>query len=58
MLDEVMNEDPDVVTQIMGGMTKSVDFLIGQIMRRTEGKAGPKITRELINEKFLSHVIN
>jgi len=54
MLDEVTAENPDVVAQIKGGMTKPADFLIGQVMKKTRGKADPKSVRKLINEKFLS----
>lgn len=54
ILDEVVAENPDVVAQIKGGVTKPADFLIGQTMKKTRGKADPKIVRKLINEKLLS----
>jgi aspartyl-tRNA(Asn)/glutamyl-tRNA(Gln) amidotransferase subunit B len=31
---------------------KAVNFLIGQVMRATEGKADPYLTKKMINEKL------
>lgn len=52
MLDEVMTENPDVVNQIKAGETKPLDFLIGQVMKKSKGKADPKKLRELIRKKL------
>lgn len=54
LLDEVMAENPKVVEKIKGGDLKPIDFLIGQIMIKTKGKANAKKVKELINEKLLS----
>ena len=53
-LDEVMNENPKVVAQIKSGETKPIDFLIGQVMKKTNGKANPKKVKELLNNKLFS----
>ena len=52
ILDEVMAENPQAVTQIKKGMTKPIDFLIGQVMRKTKGKANPKKVKELIKKNL------
>ncbi len=51
MLDEVLAQNPDVADQIARGETKPIDFVIGQIMKKTKGKADPKKLRELIRKK-------
>ena len=53
VLDEVVSENPDIATKIGEGNLKPIDFLIGQVMRKTEGKANPKKVRELIETKLL-----
>lgn len=53
ILQEVIDENADAVMQIKAGETKPIDFIIGQVMRKTKGKADPKMIRELI--KKLSH---
>jgi len=52
ILNEVFRENPDVMNQILKGDLKPVDFLIGQVMRKTKGAADPKKVRELILNKI------
>ncbi len=51
-LDDVMNENPKVVSQINEGNLKPIDFLVGQVMRKTRGKANPKSVIKLIHRKL------
>jgi aspartyl-tRNA(Asn)/glutamyl-tRNA(Gln) amidotransferase subunit B len=53
ILREVIDENPDAVTQIKAGETKPIDFLIGQVMRKTKGKADPKMIRKLIQNRLV-----
>jgi aspartyl-tRNA(Asn)/glutamyl-tRNA(Gln) amidotransferase subunit B len=53
VLNEVMAENPEAVKKIREGMTNPIDFLIGQVMKKTEGKANPKKLREIIHKEFL-----
>jgi aspartyl-tRNA(Asn)/glutamyl-tRNA(Gln) amidotransferase subunit B len=53
ILDKVMADNPEVVKQIKAGLTKPIGFLIGQVMGLSEGKANPKIVRELIHKTLL-----
>ena len=48
LLDEVTGENPEAVAQIKAGETKPIDFLMGQVMKKTKGKANPKVVREKI----------
>ncbi|MBN2420300.1 MAG: Asp-tRNA(Asn)/Glu-tRNA(Gln) amidotransferase subunit GatB [Deltaproteobacteria bacterium] len=52
ILDEVAGENPDAISQLMAGETKPIDFLLGQVMRKTKGKANPKLVREKIIKKY------
>jgi aspartyl-tRNA(Asn)/glutamyl-tRNA(Gln) amidotransferase subunit B len=52
ILDEVITENSGAVEKITAGETKPVDFLIGQVMKKTKGKADPKKVRELIQKKL------
>ena len=49
---EVMAEHPFAASQIAQGMTKPVGFLIGQVMKKTDGRAHPKIVRDLIRKRL------
>jgi aspartyl-tRNA(Asn)/glutamyl-tRNA(Gln) amidotransferase subunit B len=50
ILDEVERENPDAVTLIRRGETKPIDYLIGQVMRKTQGKAHAKRVRKLVQK--------
>jgi len=52
ILEEVLTENPQAVSEIKQGMSKPVDFLVGQIMKKTKGKANPIKARELIEKKL------
>ncbi len=53
VLNEVIWENPEAVNKIKEGMTNPIDFLIGQVMKKTQGKANPKKVREIIRKAFL-----
>jgi len=49
-VDTVLLENRGAVSQIRQGNTKSISYLIGQVMKKTNGRANPKETRDLIDE--------
>ncbi|MBW2029886.1 MAG: Asp-tRNA(Asn)/Glu-tRNA(Gln) amidotransferase subunit GatB [Deltaproteobacteria bacterium] len=51
-VEEVMEENPRPVSQILGGKREAIKFLIGQVMRKTRGKADPKEVRELLGKRL------
>jgi aspartyl-tRNA(Asn)/glutamyl-tRNA(Gln) amidotransferase subunit B len=53
-VDEVIAENPNVIAKIKEGSTKPMDYLIGQVMRKTRGKANPKDLAKLIQKKLRS----
>jgi aspartyl-tRNA(Asn)/glutamyl-tRNA(Gln) amidotransferase subunit B len=51
-VDEVLAEHPDNIEKYRAGETKVLNFLMGQVMRRTQGKADPNAVRELLAERL------
>ena len=45
---EVLNEFSDQKDQYLGGKEQVLGFLVGQVMKRSKGKANPKLVNELI----------
>ncbi len=54
---EVMEENPESVKQIKNGDTKPMGFLIGQIMKKTSGRAEPGIVQNVLRKQFTFSVI-
>jgi aspartyl-tRNA(Asn)/glutamyl-tRNA(Gln) amidotransferase subunit B len=52
IMDVVIAENPKVVEKISAGESKPIDFLIGQVMKKTKGKADARKVKELIHEKL------
>ena len=51
-VDAVLGEHPDDADQFRAGEQKVLNFLMGQVMKRTGGKADPKAVRELLARKL------
>ena len=52
VVDEVIAENPDEAERVRGGDKKVVGFLMGQIMKKTRGKANPGVVSKLIQDKL------
>lgn len=50
---KVIDENPDAVEKIRAGKSATIQFLVGQVMKETRGRANPGVVRELL-EKLLS----
>ncbi len=48
IVDAVLKANPDVVQKIKNGKVGSANFLMGQVMKETKGRAKPDTVRELI----------
>ena len=48
VVDAVLAAHPDEAARLAGGEGKLLGFLLGQVMRRTGGKADPKVARALL----------
>ncbi len=51
-VDAVLADNPDAVERYRSGEQKVVGFLVGQVMRATQGKADPKAVNSLLTEKL------
>ncbi|GFM36693.1 Asp-tRNA(Asn)/Glu-tRNA(Gln) amidotransferase subunit GatB [Desulfovibrio psychrotolerans] len=51
-VDEVIAENPAEAEAYRGGKTKLVSFFVGQVMRKTRGKANPALVNELLAKKL------
>jgi aspartyl-tRNA(Asn)/glutamyl-tRNA(Gln) amidotransferase subunit B len=52
-VDEVLAANAKAVASFAAGDAKSLNFLMGQVMRRTAGKADPARVRELLAERLV-----
>jgi aspartyl-tRNA(Asn)/glutamyl-tRNA(Gln) amidotransferase subunit B len=50
--DEVIRENPDVVEKFREGKAAVLGFLVGQLIKKSEGSANPKLARELLMERL------
>jgi aspartyl-tRNA(Asn)/glutamyl-tRNA(Gln) amidotransferase subunit B len=52
MVEEIVAKNPEAVAKIGKGMMEPINFLVGQVMRKTGGKADPKRVRDLIQQRL------
>ena len=51
-VDEVLSAHPGEVTRYQGGETKLMGFFVGQVMKRSKGKADPKGVQPVLQERL------
>ena len=51
-VESVVADSPDEVARYRSGETKVLGFLVGQVMRRSQGKADPRRVNELLMERL------
>jgi aspartyl-tRNA(Asn)/glutamyl-tRNA(Gln) amidotransferase subunit B len=51
-VDEVLAAFPDEVQRFRGGETKLIGFFVGQVMKRSAGKADPKGIQPILNARL------
>lgn len=54
VVDDVLQSNPDEVQKYIGGKQKLFGFFVGEIMKKTRGKANPKILNDLLRQKLES----
>ena len=52
IIDEVLAAHPEELAKYRGGKTKLKGFFVGQVMKKTQGRADPKMTNQLISKKL------
>lgn len=50
LVESVVADHPEQVAQVQGGSLKVVGFLVGQVMKRSQGKADPRQVNELLKD--------
>jgi aspartyl-tRNA(Asn)/glutamyl-tRNA(Gln) amidotransferase subunit B len=51
-VEEALEANPEAVANYKEGEKKVVGFLVGQVMRATQGKADPKLVNQLLSQKL------
>ena len=54
IVEEVLKENPDAVKEYGKGKEKAIGHLVGQVMRKTQGKANPQLVNKMLKEKLLN----
>lgn len=51
-VEEVIEENPGAVEDYKNGKDKVMGFLVGQVMKKSQGKANPQMVNDLLKEKL------
>ena len=54
IVEKVIAENPQAVSDIQNGEMKALGFLVGQMMKLSQGKANPSVAQDLLKKKILS----
>ena len=52
VIDDVINENQKMIKEYLGGKNKLLGFFVGQAMKKTKGKANPKLLNDLMIKKI------
>ncbi|NLD16011.1 MAG: Asp-tRNA(Asn)/Glu-tRNA(Gln) amidotransferase subunit GatB [Tissierellia bacterium] len=52
---EVLSENPDSIKQYLEGKDRILGFLVGQVMKKSKGKANPVLVNELLIKEIKNH---
>ena len=51
-VDDVIKENPKNVELFKSGKDKLFGFFVGQVMKKTDGKANPKLVNDILKKKL------
>ena len=51
-IDEVVNDNEQAIIDYKNGRTNMLDYMVGQVMKKSKGKANPVIAKEKLLEKI------
>lgn len=54
LIDEILDSNADSVSAYQAGKEKLLGFFVGQVMKKTNGKASPQIVNEILRRKLSS----
>ena len=52
IVNQVISNNPNQVQQYKDGNEKVLQYLVGQVMRESKGKANPKLVNEILREQI------
>ncbi len=52
VVDQVIAENPRAASDVKSGELKAVGFLVGQVMKHTQGRANPGLVQQLLKKKL------
>ena len=52
LVDKVLSENPDSIVDFKNGRDKAFQHLVGQVMKKCQGKAPPELVRDLLLKKL------
>jgi aspartyl-tRNA(Asn)/glutamyl-tRNA(Gln) amidotransferase subunit B len=52
IIEKILGAHPGAAKELQEGKTKTLQFLIGQVMKETKGKANPQVVAEIISQKI------
>ncbi|MCX7927942.1 MAG: Asp-tRNA(Asn)/Glu-tRNA(Gln) amidotransferase subunit GatB [Candidatus Omnitrophica bacterium] len=51
-VEQVLQENPQIILEYKKGKTNSIMFLVGQVMKKTNGKANPKLVQDMLRRRL------
>lgn len=52
LVDQILRENPQSIVDFKAGKGRAFEFLVGQVMKLSRGKASPAVVNELLREKL------
>ncbi len=52
IVNEVLDENPDIIEQYKNGKVAMVNYLVGQVMKKTHGTANPSLARDVMAKEI------
>ncbi len=52
LINEILDKNPQSITDYAAGKTQAAGFLMGQVMRASKGKANPNVVKTILEEKL------
>ena len=52
VVEEVLGEHADAVESFRKGKENALKFLVGQVMRKSKGRANPQVVTDLLRERL------
>jgi len=53
LVTEVLEENPDAIEDIKNGKDRAIGYLVGQVMKKSKGKANPQMVSQMIKDHCL-----